>query len=226
MFVGERTWAKQRGIVQTDFQGWLRYILEEGKKVSEDPVLGWPPHLKKSRRRECLGSSMPETTLDNTSVTAEERYRMLRSSLAHYLLLQVGTFIDGMGQEAVAPAMEILTQKSADLKVRKIKEKGSTGPEDAMVAISRNLEVSMGETFKSDYGVTESDSSRTVTLRECGCIKSIVDISDEYGLSSPRARSIFCGACMNSYRKATTILELGFQGQLSKEGCFMKFSTK
>ena len=69
---------------------------------------------------------------------------MLRGSLAHYLLLQVGTFIDGMGQEAVAPAMEILTQKSADLKARKIKEKGSTGPKNAMVGISRNLEQSMG----------------------------------------------------------------------------------
>jgi len=169
---------------------------------------------------------MTETTLDNTLVTAEERYRMLRGSLAHYLLLQVGTFIDGMGQEAVAPAMEILTQKSAGLKARKIKEKGGTGPEDAMVGISRNLEQSMGETFKSDYSVTETESSRTVTLNECGCIKSITDISDEYGLSPPRARSIFCGACMNSYRKAATILDLGFQGRLSKDGCFMKFSTK
>lgn len=171
-------------------------------------------------------SSMSEAPMSNAPVTIEERYKMLRRSLAHYLLLQVGTFIDGAGQEAVGPAMKILTQKSAELKARKINEKGRTGPNDAMVALSRNLEENMGETFKSDYGVTESESSRTVTLRECGCIKSITEVSEEYGLSTPRARSIFCGACMNSYRKAATVLELGFQGRLSKDGCFMKFSTK
>lgn len=169
---------------------------------------------------------MSEAATNNAPVTIEERYKMLRRSLAHYLLLQVGTFIDGAGQEAVGLAMEILTQKSADLKVRKIDEKGNTGPKDAMVAISHNLEESMGKTFKSDYNVTENESSRTVTLKECGCIKSIMDVSDEYGLSKPQVRSIFCGACMNSYRKAATILELGFQGRLSKDGCFMKFSTK
>ncbi len=151
---------------------------------------------------------------------------MIRKSLAHYLLLQVDTFIAGLGPEAVKPAMEILTQKSAALKVRRIKGKENRGPKGDMVALSRNLEESMGETFQSDYGVTEGGSSRTVTLRECGCITSILDIAGEYGLSKPQARSIFCGACMNSYRKSASLLNLGFRGRLTKEGCVMSFSTQ
>ncbi len=40
---------------------------------------------------------------------------MLRKTLAHYLLLQVSTFVTAF--DAVGPAMDILTDKKAELKV-------------------------------------------------------------------------------------------------------------
>ncbi len=169
---------------------------------------------------------MSEISLHETDVSIEKRYGMLRKSLAHYLLLQVSTFIEGAGVQAVGPAMEILTQKSAELKSRKVKEKALGDPTKAVEGLSQNLAESMGETFRSDYYVSGSEDSKTVTLRECGCIKSVTEVAEDYGLTGPHARSIFCGACMNGYGKAAAILNLGFKGKLSKEGCVMSFSTK
>ncbi len=146
--------------------------------------------------------------------------------MAHYLLLQVGTFVTAVGFDAVGPAMEILTEKKAELKVREIVEKGEGSGMDAVKALSQNLAESMGETFSSDYDIETGDSFRTVRLSRCGCIESVVEQAEEYGLTKAQARSIFCGTCMSSYKKAATSLNLGFKGRLSREGCMMSFSTK
>lgn len=153
-------------------------------------------------------------------MSIEKRYELLRKSLAHYLLLQVSTFIHGAGLEAIKPAMEILTQKSADLKTQAIQNKS----DDPVEALSQNLAISMGDTFNSDYTVEKKGRSRSVTLRECGCIRSIMESSEDYGLSKPLAKSIFCGACMNGYRKSSLALKVGFKGKLSEAGCNMTFS--
>ncbi len=155
-------------------------------------------------------------------MTVEKRYELLRQSLAHYLLLQVSTFIHGAGQEAIKPAMEILTQKSADLKTQAIQNNA----DDPVDALSQNLAISMGDTFNSDYTVEKKGPARSVTLRECGCIKSIMESSEDYGLSKPVAKSIFCGACMNGYRKSAEALMVGFKGKLSDAGCNMSFSPE
>src|SRR6266571_6373915 len=133
-------------------------------------------------------------------VTLEKRYEMLRGKLADYLLLQVNTFIAGAGERAIGPAMEMLTEKSAEMKVREIRERGQGQGKQAVRALSKNLADSMGETFNSDYGVDDADSSRTVTLSRCGCIESVLDTAHMYNMTAPRAKSIFCGACMNSYK--------------------------
>jgi len=151
---------------------------------------------------------------------------MLRKTLAHYLLLQVDTFITGMGFAAVAPAMNMLTDKKAALKVREITERGQEAPKDAVNALSQNLADSMGETFNSDYDIETGDSFRAVTLSRCGCIESVVAQADAFSLTKPQVRSIFCGSCMSSYKKAAETLNLGFKGKLSREGCMMSFSTK
>jgi hypothetical protein len=156
----------------------------------------------------------------------EERYEMLRKTLAHYLLLQVGTFVTAYGFDAVGPAMNILTDKKAELKVWEIKGKGEAGLENAVKALSQNLADSMGETFNSDYEVETRDFFRTVKLNRCGCIESVVDQAEAYGLTKVQARSIFCGTCMTSYKKAAETLKLGFRGRLSKGGCSMSFSKK
>src|SRR5437667_7823981 len=57
------------------------------------------------------------------SRSLEERYEMLRKTLAHYLLLQVGTFVAAAGFDAIGPAMDILTNMKAELKVQDIKAK-------------------------------------------------------------------------------------------------------
>ncbi len=131
--------------------------------------------------------------------TLSERYELLRKTLAHYLLLQVGTFVIG---------------------------KGRGSGMDAVEALSQNLAESMGETFDSDYDVKAGDSSRTVTLARCGCIESVMAQAGDHGLTAPQARAIFCGTCLGSYRKAAESLDLRFKGRLSKEGCMMSFSTK
>ncbi len=157
----------------------------------------------------------------------EERYEMLRKTLAHYLLLQVGTFVSTIGFEAVGPAMDFLTDKKAELKVREIQEKNAPGSEETVRALAQNLADSMGETFNSDYDVETGDSSRTVRLNRCGCIESVVDQAGNYGLTKEQARSIFCGTCMKSYRKAAESLNLAFKGRLvGKIGCTMSFSTE
>src|SRR5437016_14507639 len=162
-------------------------------------------HLKKSR-------------------TLEERYEMLRKTLAHYLLLQVGTFVTSAGYDAIGPAMNILTDMKANLKVQEIKGKGEG---NNVEALSQNLAESMGETFASDYDVEAGDESRTVRLDRCGCIESVLAQAEAYGLTKPQARSIFCSTCIGSYRKAAETLELGFQGKLRGEhGCSMSFSKK
>ncbi len=148
---------------------------------------------------------------------------MLRKTLAHYLLLQVGTFVALAGFDAVGPAMNMLTDMKAGLKVEEIKGKGEEG---RVEALSQNLADSMGETFDSDYDIETGDGFRTVRLTRCGCIESVVAQAEAYGLTKPQARSIFCGTCQSSYKKAADALEVGFKGKLSGEhGCSMRFST-
>ena len=153
-----------------------------------------------------------------------ERYEMLRKTLAHYLLLQVGTFVGLAGFDAVGPAMNMLTDMKANLKVEEIKARGEGS---RVEALSQNLAESMGETFASDYDIQTGDGFRTVKLDRCGCIESVLAQADSYGLTKPQARSIFCSTCIGSYRKAAETLELGFQGKLRGEhGCSMSFSKK
>jgi hypothetical protein len=154
----------------------------------------------------------------------EERYEMLRKTLAHYLLLQVGTFVTAAGFDAIAPAMNILTDMKANLKVQDIKGKGQGS---RVEALSQNLADSMGETFNSDYEIETGDASRTVKLDRCGCIESVLAQAESYGLSKAQARSIFCGTCISSYKKAAESLEVGFKGRLRGDhGCSMSFSEK
>ena len=149
---------------------------------------------------------------------------MLRKTLAHYLLLQVGTFVALAGFDAIGPAMNTLTDMKAQLKVQDIKGKGNGS---RVEALSQNLADSMGETFGSDYDVETGDGFRTVKLDRCGCIESVVKQAEAYGLTKLQARSTFCGTCMSSYRKAAETLEVGFNGRLRGEhGCSMSFSTK
>ena len=153
-----------------------------------------------------------------------ERYQMLRKTLAHYLLLQVGTFVTAAGFDAIAPAMNILTDMKANLKVQDIKAKGQGS---RVEALSENLAESMGETFDSDYDVETGDGFRTVKLDRCGCIESVVSQAEDYGLTKVQARSIFCGTCISSYKKAAETLEVGFKGRLRGDhGCSMSFSEK
>ena len=153
-----------------------------------------------------------------------ERYEMLRKTLAHYLLLQVGTFVTAAGFDAIAPAMNILTDMKANLKVQDIKAKGQGS---RVEALSENLAESMGETFDSDYNVETGDGFRTVKLDRCGCIESVVSQAESYGLTKAQARSIFCGTCISSYKKAAETLEVGFKGRLRGDhGCSMSFSEK
>jgi hypothetical protein len=153
-----------------------------------------------------------------------ERYEMLRKTLAHYLLLQVGTFVTAAGFDAIAPAMNILTDMKANLKVQDIKAKGQGS---RVEALSENLAESMGETFDSDYNVETGDGFRTVKLDRCGCIESVVSQAEAYGLTKVQARSIFCGTCISSYKKAAETLEVGFKGRLRGDhGCSMSFSEK
>jgi hypothetical protein len=149
---------------------------------------------------------------------------MLRKTLAHYLLLQVGTFVTAAGFDAIAPAMNILTDMKANLKVQDIKAKGQSS---RVEALSENLAESMGETFDSDYDVETGDGFRTVKLDRCGCIESVVSQAESYGLTKIQARSIFCGTCISSYKKAAETLEVGFKGRLRGDhGCSMSFSEK
>ena len=53
-----------------------------------------------------------------------------------------------------------------------------------------------------------------------------MESSEVYGLSKPLAKSIFCGACMNGYRKSAEALKVGFKGKLSETGCNMTFSSE
>jgi hypothetical protein len=153
--------------------------------------------------------------------TTEERYEMLRKTLAHYLLLQVGTFVGLAGFDAVGPAMNMLTDMKANLKVEDIKKRAA----NPMEALSQNLAESMGETFASDYNVENGEASRTVNLDRCGCIESVLVQADSYDLTKAQARSIFCSTCIGSYKKAAETLHLGFQGRLRGEnGCSMSFS--
>jgi hypothetical protein len=149
---------------------------------------------------------------------------MLRKTLAHYLLLQVGTFVTAAGFDAIAPAMNILTDMKANLKVQDIKAKGQGS---RIEALSENLAESMGETFDSDYDVETGEGFRTVKLDRCGCIESVVSQAESYGLTKVQARSIFCGTCIGSYKKAAETLEVGFKGRLRGDhGCSMSFSEK
>src|SRR2546426_9716425 len=81
----------------------------------------------------------------------EERYEMLRKTLAHYLLLQVGTFVAAFGFDAVGPAMNTLTDKKAELKVLEVNRNGGGGgAEQAGKKRSRELDDNNGGAFYSD----------------------------------------------------------------------------
>jgi hypothetical protein len=164
--------------------------------------------------------------LGNRSASLEEKYEMLRSKLADYLLIQVNTFISGAGERAIGPAVEWMTEKSAEMKISDIKNSGQDKGRLAVDALSKNLADSMGETFNSDYRVEDDAASRTVTLDRCGCIESVLETAGRYEMPKAQAKSIFCGACMSSYRKAAIGLGLGFKGKLSETGCAMSFMEK
>jgi hypothetical protein len=167
---------------------------------------------------------MSKLVQSKRSHSVEERYEMLRKTLAHYLLLQVGTFVGLAGFDSVGPAMKMLTDMKANLKVEEIKAKNNGS---RVEALSQNLAESMGETFASDYDIETVDGTRTVKLDRCGCIESVLAQAEDYGLTKTQARSIFCGTCIGSYKKAAETLELGFQGKLRGEhGCSMSFSKK
>lgn len=157
------------------------------------------------------------------SRSVKERYEMLRKTLAHYLLLQVGTFVTAAGMDAIGPAMEILTNMKAELKVQDIRANGKSPVE----ALAQNLAESMGETFGSNYEIEPADEIQTVRLDRCGCIESVLAQAERYGLTKIQARSIFCGTCMSSYRKAAETLDVSFKGRLrGVNGCSMSFSTE
>ena len=167
---------------------------------------------------------MSKLTQSRQTRSLEERYELLRKTLAHYLLLQVGTFVGLAGFDAVGPAMNMLTDMKANLKVEEIKAKNQG---NRVEGLSQNLAESMGETFASDYDVEAGDESRTVRLDRCGCIESVLAQAEAYGLTKNQARSIFCSTCIGSYKKAAETLQLGFQGKLRGEhGCSMSFSKK
>src|SRR2546426_8494984 len=82
----------------------------------------------------------------------EERYEMLRKTLAHYLLLQVGTFVAAFGFDAVGPAMNTLTDKKAELKVLEVNRNGGGGgSEHGGKKVSPKLVCNIGETFQSHF---------------------------------------------------------------------------
>ncbi len=108
---------------------------------------------------------MPKLIQSKKTRTLEERYQLLRKTLAHYLLLQVGTFVTSAGYDAIGPAMDILTDMKANLKVQDIKGKNQ---QDPVEALSENLAESMGETFNSDYDIETGDGFRMVKLDRCG----------------------------------------------------------
>jgi len=163
--------------------------------------------------------------MDET-VSLEKRYEMLRTKLADYLLLQVNTFVAGLGDRAIGPAMEILTDKSAEIKVRDLRAGNADHGRESVIALAKNLSDSMGVTFNSDYKVEEGEYSRTVSLDRCGCIESVVKLAPTYDMTATKAKSVFCGACMGGYRKAAETLGLTFKGKLSSAGCTMSFSEK
>src|SRR5207247_7451623 len=111
----------------------------------------------------------------------EERYELLRKTLAHYLLLQVGTFVGLAGFDAVGPAMNMLTDMKANLKVEEIKAKNQGS---GVEALSQNLAESMGETFASDYDIETGDGVRMVRLYKCGGIGSELAQADSYGVTT------------------------------------------
>ena len=171
-----------------------------------------------------IEADMSKLIQPKQSRSLEERYEMLRKTLAHYLLLQVGTFVAAAGFDAIGPAMDILTNMKAELKVQDIKAKSNGSKVEAL---SQNLAESMGETFDSDYDIETGEGFRTVRLDRCGCIESVVTQAEAYGLTKAQARSIFCATCMSSYKKAAETLDIGFKGRLRGDhGCSMSFSTK
>src|SRR3989454_12223561 len=113
-----------------------------------------------------------------------ERYEMLRKTLAHYLLLQVGTFVTAAGFDAIAPAMNILTDMKANLKVQDIKSKSQGS---RVEALSQNLADSMGETFDSNYHIQVEDGARKIKLDPCSCLESVVAKAETYGLNKLQA---------------------------------------
>ncbi len=169
---------------------------------------------------------LSKTVERDKAVSLEKKYEMLRGKLADYLLLQVNTFIAGAGERAIGPAMELLTEKSAEMKVREAQKKAQDDGKPLVDSLSRNLVESMGETFNSDYRVEGNESSRTVVLDRCGCIESVLETAATYDMTRVQAKSIFCGACMSGYRKAASTLGLEFKGKLSEKGCSMSFSEK
>src|SRR6266571_1917282 len=89
----------------------------------------------------------------------EERYEMLRKTLAHYLLLQVGTFVTAAGFDAIAPAMNILTDMKANLN-------GQAGP----VRMHR-IRCRTGRSIRADKAPSEIDLLRYMhrQLQESCC---------------------------------------------------------
>lgn len=153
-------------------------------------------------------------------LSIEEKHGLLKERLAHYLLLQVHTFLNTSGKSGVPPAMKRLVEKAAEIKVERARSPTSASYSEAL---GWDLVTHMGEAFDSRYRVIEEQSGLRVTLDECGCISSIIKLRGGFDLGEHECKAIFCGSCMGGYRAAADKLGLRFEGRLSDAGCAMEF---
>lgn len=122
----------------------------------------------------------------------------------------------------IPEAMKMLIEKAAGINVREAKRHP---PEEYHKVLGSELAMHMGETFSSDYHVENNDKNTKVVLDTCGCISSVIEHAEEFNLSDTECKSIFCGSCMGGYKKSTEMLNLKFEGALTKKGCYMDFQT-
>lgn len=149
----------------------------------------------------------------------KKQYEKLKLRTTGYILGICRAIREMGGDEELIKAIDLSAKNSAhNVKVEKLAQLSNKAE-----ALGKELEALLNEFNTSDVTVTQDLSKYTVENPDCGCLQPFIQLAEKYGFAKTEARNYACRRCMPSYEEASIQLGLGFNGKLTKHGCFMEF---
>ncbi|MBI2130081.1 hypothetical protein HYU07_07700 [Candidatus Woesearchaeota archaeon] len=149
----------------------------------------------------------------------KQKYDKLKLRTTGYILGICQAIRERGGDEELRKVIDLSAKNSAyNVKVEKLAQLSNKAE-----ALGKELEALLNEFDTSDAAVIQDLSKYRIENPNCGCLPPFMQLAEKYGFTKTEARSYACRRCMPSYEEAAIHLGLGFNGKLTKNGCFMEF---